>query len=96
VQQKLAIRQHLGARKYSVSYRIVFIFLTPRINLQSMRGSTLVWADAIRYLGGTFCWYRYFKCSIDYAKRSFYRAVNSTLGKTGRIPSIWRICTPAR
>jgi len=30
---------------------------------------------------------RYFKCSLDYAKRSFYRATNSIFGKIGRIAS---------
>ena len=30
---------------------------------------------------------RYFKCSLDYAKRSFYRTANAVFGKIGRIAS---------
>jgi len=30
---------------------------------------------------------KYFKCSLDYAKRSFHRAANSVFGKIGRIAS---------
>jgi len=30
---------------------------------------------------------RYFKCSLDHAKRSFYRSANAIFGKVGRIAS---------
>jgi len=30
---------------------------------------------------------RLFRCSLDHAKRSFYRAANSIFSKTGRIAS---------
>jgi len=42
-----------------------------------MSGSTLQWVDKIGYLGVRFFRAKYFKCSLDYAKRSFYRAANS-------------------
>jgi len=41
----------------------------------------------MRYLGVYFVQSRSFKCSLDAAKRGFYRAANSTFSKVGRIPS---------
>jgi len=41
----------------------------------------------IRYLGVVMKRSRVFKCSIDYAKRVFYRAANAIFGKIGRIAS---------
>jgi len=41
----------------------------------------------LRYLGIYFVNSRTLKCSIDAAKRGFYRAVNSIFGKVGRIAS---------
>ena len=40
-----------------------------------------------RYLGIYITKSRVFKCSLDHAKRSFYRAANSIFGKIGRIAS---------
>jgi len=38
----------------------------------------ILWrADTTRYLGVHFVRAKYFKCSLDYAKRSFHRATNS-------------------
>jgi len=55
------------------------------MNLRSMTGSTLQWVDTIRYLGVHFFRAKYFKCSLDYAERSFHRAANSIFGKIGKI-----------
>ena len=41
----------------------------------------------LRYLGIYIVSSRFFKCSLDYAKRSFYRAANGIFGKIGRIAS---------
>ena len=41
----------------------------------------------MRYLGVYFVQSRSFKCSLNNAKRGFYRAANSILGKVGRIAS---------
>ena len=41
----------------------------------------------IRYLGIFIVQSRTFKCSIDEAKRSFYRAANAIFGKIGRFAS---------
>ena len=40
-----------------------------------------------RYLGIYITKSRVFKCSLDHAKRSIYRAANSIFGKIGRIAS---------
>ena len=47
----------------------------------------LPWADVIRYLGVVIIRAAKFKCSIDKAKRSFYRAVNGIFAKIGRLAS---------
>ena len=49
----------------------------------------LLWVDTGRYLGVHFVRAKYFKCSLDYAERSFHRAANSVFGKIkfGKIPS---------
>ena len=50
-------------------------------------GSVIAWVSEIRYLGVYFSRFSRFKCSIDHAKRSFYKAANSVFGKIGRIAS---------
>ena len=47
----------------------------------------LPWVEEIRYLGIFMVRSRTFKCSLDHAKRSFYRALNAIFGKIGRIAS---------
>ena len=51
-------------------------------------GSLLPWVNEMRYLGVFFVQSRSFKISLDYAKRSFYRALNAVFGKIGRVASI--------
>ena len=50
-------------------------------------GRELVWADEIRYLGVFIVHATKFKCSVDQAKRSFYRASNSIFARVGRLAS---------
>jgi len=57
------------------------------VSLQSMTGSMSQWVDTVRYLGMYLVKAKYFKCSLDYAKRSFHWAANSVFGKIGRIAS---------
>jgi len=45
------------------------------------------WLDKIRYLGVFIIRGAKFKCSIDKAKRSFYRAANGIFAKIGRLAS---------
>ena len=56
-------------------------------NIVTTNGHSLPWAKEIRYLGIFFIKSRNFKCSFDYAKRSFYRALNAIFGKIGRVAS---------
>ena len=50
-------------------------------------GGELPWLDVIRYLGVFIIHTAKFKCSIDKAKRSFYRAANGIFAKIGRLAS---------
>ena len=48
-------------------------------------GGELPWVDVIRYLGVDIIRGAKFKCSIDKAKRSFYRAASGIFAKIGRL-----------
>ena len=50
-------------------------------------GNSISWANQMRYLGVFIVKSRVFKCDLDHAKRSFYRAVNAIFGRIGRIAS---------
>jgi len=50
-------------------------------------GLVLPWVNEIRYLGVFIMKSRAFKCSLDFAKRAFYRSLNAVFGKIGRIAS---------
>ena len=68
------------------------IRIGPRFNVTcapivTSSGDSLPWVDEIRYLGVYIVSYKYFKCSLDHAKRSFYRSANAIFGKIGRIAS---------
>jgi len=52
-----------------------------------LSGTALPWVNEIRYLGIFVVRSSYFKCSLDHAKRSFYRSVNSIFCKVGRAAS---------
>ena len=47
----------------------------------------LPWVEELRYFGVVMKRSRMFKCSLDYAKKGFYRAANAIFGKVGRIAS---------
>jgi len=53
----------------------------------TINNQNLPWVDEIRYLGIYILRSCKLKCSLDYAKRSFHRSLNSIFGKVGRIPS---------
>jgi len=44
------------------------------------------WIAELRYIGVYFVKSRALKCSLNAAKRGFYRAVNSIFGKVGLLP----------
>ena len=56
-------------------------------NITSLNGHVLPSINVIRYLGIFIVQSRAFKCSIDEAKRSFYRAANAIFGRIGRLAS---------
>jgi len=55
--------------------------------LYSKTGYSTPWVTEMRYLGIYFVQSRKLKCSLDAAKRGFYRAVNSIFSKIGRTAS---------
>ena len=71
-------------------------------SIVTLSGDSIPWVEEIRYLGVFIVKFRYFKCSLDHAKRSFYRTANAIFGKIGRIASeevtlelIKKKCIPA-
>ena len=67
---------HIGLRIDAICSSITYL-----------SGKSLPWVNEIRYLGIYIVRSRIFKCSLDHAKRSFYRAANSIFGKVGRLAS---------
>lgn len=68
------------------------IRIGPRSNIACARittisGVSIPWVDEFRYLGVVILRARVFKCSLEYAKRSFYRSANTIFGKVGRSAS---------
>jgi len=57
------------------------------VNITTENGSQLQWVDEIRYLGIFIVNSTKFKCSVNHAKRTFYRAANGIFGKIGRLAS---------
>jgi len=56
-------------------------------NVCSITGHVLPWVTELRYLDVFIVRSKNFKCSLDTAKRSLYRAANAIFGKVGRIAS---------
>ena len=55
--------------------------------ISTSKGTVLPWVSEIRYLDIYIKQSTNFKCSIDHAKRSFYRSANAIFGRVGRIAS---------
>ena len=55
--------------------------------IRSITGCALPWVTYMRYLGVYLLSSRTFRCSLDQAKRGYFRSVNAILGKVGRIAS---------
>ena len=56
-------------------------------NLYTSGGHLIPWVDEMRYLSLFIVQSNIFRCSLDHAKNSFYRAVNGIFGEIGRIES---------
>ena len=57
------------------------------MNIVTSTGHSLPWVDEVRYLGIFMLRARTFKCSLQHAKRSFYRSMNAIFAKVGKIAS---------
>jgi len=55
--------------------------------IHTLDGREFGWVNEVRYLGVYIMRSHKFKCSVDQAKRSFYRAANSIFAKVGRLAS---------
>jgi len=73
--------------KKSVCIRIGARFKAECCNLVTSEGQVLIWAKSLRYIGIYIVSASNFKCSLDNAKRSFYRSFNAIFGKVGLIAS---------
>ena len=73
--------------KKSVCIRIGPRFNAPCYSITTIDGAILQWVDTVRYLGVYIVRSRTFKCCLNNAKQSFYRAFNSIYGKVGRSAS---------
>ena len=56
-------------------------------SIHTLNGREFAWVNEVRYLGMHIVCSHKFKCSVDQAKRSFYRAANSIFAKVGRLAS---------
>jgi len=56
-------------------------------NIVTRDGRELAWTNVVRYLGIFIDSSSCFICSLDNAKRSFYRSFNGIFGRVGRIAS---------
>ena len=56
-------------------------------NIETCDGSIIAWQNDIKYLGVNIIASSGFACSLENAKRNFYRAFNSIYGKVGGIAS---------
>jgi len=74
-------------RKNRVVYALVQGVTVACHPLSTSSGVEIPWKDKIRYLDAFVVQCRKFKCCLDDAKKSFYRAANADLGKIGRIAS---------
>jgi len=55
-------------------------------NIITCDGHKLPWSNEIRYLGTYTVQSRQFKCSLDYAKKSFFRSRNAMVKLVGMHP----------
>ena len=53
--------------------------------LSTSSGVEIPWKDKMRYLGAFVVKCRKFKCCVDDAMKSFYRAINAVLGKLAEL-----------
>jgi len=81
-----ALGMFLNSSK-SVCMRIGPQCQTVCTNLLALNGHQLCWVKELRYLGVYFVSSCKFKCSLDEAKKSFFRSFNAVYGRVGRFAS---------
>ena len=52
--------------------------------IATINSYSLPWVNELKYFGIFITSSRTFKCSLDYAKRAYYRSLNAIFGKIGR------------
>jgi len=57
------------------------------LTTRPMDGHEILWSNTIRYLAVYLVSSKNFSISLDYAEKSFYRALNVVFGKVGRVAS---------
>jgi len=57
------------------------------VDILSSDGTPIAWVDNIRYLGIVIVQSCKFQCSLDNAKRSFFRSINALFSKLERLAS---------
>jgi len=70
-----------------LTFYVLVVFINLALNITSLSGVKIPWVDNMRYLGVFIVQYRLLKCSLDNAKKAFYRCANAVFGKIGRIAS---------
>jgi len=75
----------INAKKNRVVYALAQGVTLP-VALSTSVGVEIPWKDKIRYLGAFVVQCRKFKCRLDDAKKSFYRAANAVFGEN------WQNC----
>jgi hypothetical protein len=73
--------------KKSCCLRIGSRFDSICCNIMSNSGRVLPWVAQMKYLGIHMLSSRKFKCTLDQAKRSYFRSVNAIFGRVGRSAS---------
>ena len=71
----------------SVCLRIGPNWKSTPVNISTLDGTDILWQQSCRYLGIHIVAGRVFSCSLDNAKRSFYRAFNAVHCKIGGVAS---------
>jgi len=63
--------------------QVAYIYISHCGSVSTSTGADIPWVDEMRYLGIFIVRSRKFKCSLDYAKKSFNRSANAIFGKIG-------------
>jgi Reverse transcriptase (RNA-dependent DNA polymerase) len=74
-------------KKSRVVCALVTVWTSKCSPIVTLNDYSLPWVNELRYLGIFITSLRTFKCSLDCAKRAYYRSLNASFGKMGWRPS---------